>query len=218
MYERLKRSRTENMLWIIVKGGPVMIPIILGSVLGLAIIIEKLWQLYAIRFDAAQFASEVVAEVRALRPDKAKRLCQSKAGYPVAATLKAGLERADMAAGDIDRAMERAGNSEIKSMERHLGGLISIIGIEPLLGFLGTITGLIRAFMAWERAGSNVTVSMLASGIYESMITTAAGLIIAVPYYLVCNFIVSKIKYLSYELNDASMQLAEAIAEAKTKK
>ena len=91
-----------------------MIPIILGSVLGLAIIIEKLWQLYAIRCDAARFASEVIANVRSLNPEKAMRLCDDKPGYPIAATLKAGLERSGMAAHDIERAMERAGNTQVK--------------------------------------------------------------------------------------------------------
>ena len=65
--------------------------------------------------------------------------------------------------------------------------------------------------MAWETAGSNITVSALASGIYEAMITTAAGLSVAVPYYLVCNFIISRNKYISYELSNYSMQLVEVL-------
>lgn len=129
-----------------------------------------------------------------------------------------GLQNKDLEVHEIEKRLERAGNSQVQGLEKYIGGLISIIGIEPLLGFLGTITGLIRAFMAWEKAGSNITVSALASGIYEAMITTAAGLIVAVPYYLVCNFIISRIKYLSYEMSDSSMQLAEAIGRAKHKK
>jgi biopolymer transport protein ExbB len=144
-------------------------------------------------------------------------LCAAKNGYPVANTLKAGLDvfskrRAE--AHEVEKALERAGNREVNRLEKYIGGLISIIGIEPLLGFLGTITGLIRAFMAWERAGSEITVSQLAGGIYEAMITTAAGLMIAVPYYLICNYIISRIKYVSYELTDCSMRLAEAVSES----
>jgi biopolymer transport protein ExbB len=204
--------------WVIVKGGPVMIPIILFSILGLAIIIDRLRALYAARFDSEAFTASVVAKVREAQPDKALAMCEAKSRYPVGATLKAGLEalirrKADM--HEIEKALERAGNREVNGLERYIGGLISVIGIEPLLGFLGTITGLIRAFMAWERAGSNITASQLASGIYEAMITTAAGLIIAVPYYLICNYIVSRIKYISYELSDCSMQLTDAIAEAR---
>jgi len=205
------------MAWVVIKGGPVMIPILLGSVLGLAIIIDKLWMLARVRIENQTFTDAVLAKARAGDFEGALKLCaRLSRGYPLAATLKAGIEKRHMAAHEIEKALERAGNREVNRLEKHIGGLISIIGIEPLLGFLGTITGLIRAFMAWEKAGSNITVSALASGIYEAMITTAAGLIIAVPYYLICNFIISRIKYVSYELSDASMQLVEALSETKT--
>ncbi|MBU0605198.1 MAG: MotA/TolQ/ExbB proton channel family protein [Candidatus Omnitrophica bacterium] len=202
------------MIWMI-KGGPVMIPIIFGSILGLAIIICKLWQLYGIRMDAEKFTEGVISRVRLKRFDEAIEYCSRNTRYPLAITLKAGLEKRTLAVHEIEKVLERVGNTQIKQLEKYIGGLISIIGIEPLLGFLGTITGLIKAFMAWERAGSNVTVSQLAAGIYGAMVTTAAGLIVAVPFYLICNFIISRIKYVSYELSDSSMQLVEAIVEAK---
>ena len=198
-----------------------MIAIMLGSVLGLAIIIVKLRMLAKIRINAEAFTDGVIAEIKARRIDEAIALCDAKAGYPIASTLKAGLEayrRRDPETHEIEKAMERAGNREVNRLEQYIGGLISVIGIEPLLGFLGTITGLIRAFMAWEKAGSNVTVSQLAGGIYEAMITTAAGLAVAVPYYLICNYIISRVKYVSYELGDCSMRLSEAIAETKIRK
>lgn len=202
------------MIWII-KGGPVMIPIICGSILGLAIIIYKLWQLSAVRMDAGKFTDNIIAKVRAGRFDDAAKVCSDNIRYPLAVTLKAGIEKRDLPSHEIEKALERVGNTQVNRLERHIGGLISIIGIEPLLGFLGTITGLIKAFLSWEKAGSGVTVSQLAAGIYEAMITTATGLAIAVPFYLICNFIISRIKYISYELSDSSMQLVEAIAEAK---
>lgn len=205
------------MIWAIIKGGPVMIPIILGSILGLAIIIDKLWTLFRIRMDAEKFTSSVISKVRAGHFDEAVAICSRNMRYPIAATLRAGIEKRRLEPHEIEKVLERVGNSQVKNLERYIGGLISIIGIEPLLGFLGTITGLIRAFMVWEKAGSNITVSQLASGIYEAMITTAAGLIIAVPYYLICNYIISRIKYVSYELSDSSMQLVEVLAEIKHK-
>ena len=201
------------MFWIIVKGGPVMVPIIAGSVIGLAIIIDKLRILFKIRIDVQDFIDRVLEEVRARRFDAALELCSKYSRHPIAVTFRAGIEKRDLAPHEIEKVLERVGNSRVNDLERHIGGLISIIGIEPLLGFLGTITGLIRAFMAWERAGPNITVSALASGIYEAMITTAAGLIVAVPYYLVCNYIISRIKYVSYELSDSSMRLVEVLTE-----
>jgi len=190
-----------------------MIPIIIGSIIGLAIIIDKLWVLFRIRMDAPEFTNAVFAKVRHGHFEEAIDICSKNSRYPLAVTLKAGIEKRSLSPHEVERVLERVGNSQIKDLEKYVGGLISIIGIEPLLGFLGTITGLIRAFMAWETAGANITVSALASGIYEAMITTAAGLIIAVPYYLICNYVISRIKYISYELSDSSMQLVEALSE-----
>ena len=203
------------MFWILLKGGPVMIPILAGSVLGLAIIIDRLWLLYRIRIDAQDFTDKILSKVRVQKFDEAIALCSKNYRYPIAVTLKAGLEKRNYAAHEVEKVLERVGNSQVKNLEKYIGGLISIIGIEPLLGFLGTITGLIKAFMAWEKAGSNITVSVLAGGIYEAMITTATGLAIAVPYYLICNFIISRTKYISYELSDASMRLVETLSEKK---
>jgi biopolymer transport protein ExbB len=205
------------MLWAIAKGGPVMIPIIIGSVLGLAIIIDRLWLLFRLRMDAASFTGKVFGALEMGEFERALKVCAKNAGHPLAMVMKAGIEKRNLPPHDLEKILERLGNSHVKSLERYIGGLISIIGIEPLLGFLGTITGLIRAFMAWERAGSNITVSALASGIYEAMITTAAGLTVAVPYYLICNFIISRVKYISYELADSSMRLIEILSEVKKK-
>lgn len=195
-----------------------MIPIALASIIGLAIIIEKTWMLINIRMDVQKLTADIAAKVRSGKYEEALILCSKKYRNPVAATLKAGLEKRHLPTNEVEKVLERVGNAQVKNLERYIGGLISIIGIAPLLGFLGTITGLIKAFMAWEKAGSNITVSQLAGGIYEAMITTAAGLMVAVPYYLICNGIISRIKYISYELGDSSMQLVEALSEAKPRR
>ena len=205
------------MAWLFIKGGPVMYAILLASILGLAIIIEKLWGLYSIRLNVQKFSKEVFARLTEHEFEKALKLCEKKSKHPIAVLFKIGIEKRALPVNELDRLLERIGNGEMNRLEKHIGGLISVIGIEPLLGFLGTITGLIRAFMAWEQAGSNITVSALASGIYEAMITTAAGLSVAVPYYLICNFIISRNKYISYELSSYSMQLVEALHAPKGK-
>lgn len=204
------------MVWLFIKGGPVMYPILLASVLGLAVIIEKLWQLYRIRLDTQKFSKEIFRLLKEQRTEKAIELCK-KTRHPVGIVFKTGIEKKNLPVEELDRALERVGISEMKKLEKHIGGLISVIGIEPLLGFLGTITGLIKAFMAWEQAGSNITVSALAMGIYEAMITTATGLAIAVPYYLICNFIISRHKYISYEVSDCAMELVEVLAGSKVR-
>jgi len=205
------------MAWLLIKGGPVMYAILVGSILGLAIIIEKLWGLYRARLNVQKFSKKVFALIKEGDIEKALQTCAKKPRSPIAVLFKAGIEKRSLPMNELDRFLERVGNGEMKKLEKHIGGLISVIGIEPLLGFLGTITGLIRAFMAWEQAGSNITVSALASGIYEAMITTAAGLSVAVPFYLICNFIISRNKYISYDLSDYSMQLVEILEGCKGK-
>lgn len=200
------------MIWLFIKGGPVMYPILLASILGLAIIIEKLWQLYRIRLDIRKFSKSMFQLLKEHKYEKAIELCK-KTRHPVGVVFRAGIEKKNLPVSEMDRLLERVGISELKKLEKHIGGLISVIGIEPLLGFLGTITGLIKAFMAWEQAGSSITVSALASGIYEAMITTATGLTVAVPYYLICNFIISRHKYISYELSDSAMELSEVLSQ-----
>ncbi|MDP3730078.1 MAG: MotA/TolQ/ExbB proton channel family protein [Candidatus Omnitrophota bacterium] len=194
-----------------------MYPILLASILGLAVIIKKLWELYSMRLNVQKFSKEIFALLTVHEFDKALKLCEKRSKHPIAVLFKAGIERRSLPVSDLERLLERMGGGEMNRIEKHIGGLISVIGIEPLLGFLGTITGLIRAFMAWEQAGSNITVSALASGIYEAMITTAAGLSVAVPYYLICNFIISRNKYISYELSNYSMQLVEVLHTQKGK-
>lgn len=203
------------MIELIVKGGPVMIPIILGSVFGMAIILEKMWELRSMKMDSFKFIQEVFHCLKANRVQMALDLCAENSRYPVAAVFKVGIERRFLSPQRLEKILEQVGNNQIQKLEKYLSALASIIGIEPLLGFLGTITGLIRAFMSWEQSGANVTVNALAAGIYQAMITTAAGLLVAIPFYLCYNYFVSRIKYMANELTNHSIQLVELISESK---
>lgn len=200
----------------IVKGGPVMIPIIAGSIFGLAIVLERFWVFrQMMKMDTYEFIQKIFKYLKTNKTKEALDLCSQYTHFPIAAVFKIGIERRDLPLNRLEKILEQAGNNQIQKLEKFLGALISIIGIEPLLGFLGTITGLIRAFMSWERAGANVTVSVLAAGIYEAMITTAAGLIIAIPLYLCYHYFISRIKVTSNELTNHCIQLLEVIAETK---
>ena len=198
----------------ILKGGPVMIPIILGSIVGLAIVIERGWVWWHLRLDAAQFSDEIMGLVRTGRVAEALNRCRA-VQHPLARVLAAGLEHASWELPEVERLMQHEGDCAVQQLERHLGGLSSIISIEPLLGFLGTITGLIHSFRAWEHAGADVTVSTLAAGIYEAMITTAAGLIVAIPLYLANNYFLFRIKRCSFEATDAGNALLRTLAQSR---
>ena len=200
---------------LIAKGGPVMIPIILGSIVALAIILERAWKLWKIRLNIAQFAQEIFLLIERGQLQKAVERC-GKVKHPIAEVFKLGIVNRQQRREDLEAMMEREGEEQVQYLEQYLGALLIIIGIEPMLGFLGTITGLIRAFMTWEHLGANITVSALAAGIYEAMITTAAGLIVAIPFYIVYHLIVGKIKshaqemsYYGNELIDILIRLRE---------
>lgn len=201
-------------MWeLIIKGGPVMIPIIAGSIIGLAIVLERLIVFRGVGVvNIYEFVQEIFRNIKSGRINAAIQLCDATK-HPLSVVFKVGIERRLLPAARLEKILEQVGNNQIERLEKFLGVLASIIAIEPLLGFLGTITGLIKAFMSWERAGASVTVNALAGGIYEAMITTAAGLSIAIPLYLFYNYFINRTRHISNSLNNHSLQLIELLSE-----
>jgi biopolymer transport protein ExbB len=199
---------------LIIKGGPMMIPIILLSIIGLAIILERLWTLWKIRINIPQFAQEIFLYLERGQLKRALERCES-VKHPIADVFRLGILNRTLKREEIEAMMEREGDEQIQSLEQYLGALIIIIGVEPMLGFLGTIVGLIKAFMAWEQLGSNITVSALASGIYQAMITTAGGLIVAIPYYVIYHLIIGKIKGHAQEMTYYGNELIDILERAR---
>ncbi len=200
---------------LIIKGGPVMIPILAGSVAGLAIILERLWAFRrAGSTDGYSFVQQIYKLLKSGEMQAAADLCAANEKDPLAAVFKVGIERRMLPQDRLEKILEQAGNNQVAKLERFLGLLASVVSIEPLLGFLGTITGLIRAFMSWEKAGANVTVNALAGGMYQAMITTAAGLMVAIPAALFYNYFVGRIKQVSNDLTNHVIQLVEVLSES----
>ncbi len=199
---------------LIIKGGPVMIPIILLSIIGLALILERLWTLWRIRLDIPKFAQEIFLYLEKGHFQKALERCEN-VRHPIADVFKLGILNRTLKREEIESMMEREGDEQVQYLEQYLGALIIIIGVEPMLGFLGTIIGLIQAFMAWEQLGSNITVGALAAGIYQAMITTAAGLIVAIPYYVAYHLIVGKIKGHAQEMTYYGNELIDILVRPR---
>jgi biopolymer transport protein ExbB len=202
------------MLDLIIKGGVVMAPIIGLSVIALAIILERAWALISIRLNVPLFAKEVFLDIQRGYFSKAAEKC-GEVKHPIGKLFIQGISNRNMKRDDLDRLMEREGERGVKKLERGLGALVVIIGIEPMLGFLGTIVGLIRAFMTWEQLGTNITVSALAAGIYQAMITTAGGLIAAIPYFICYHIFVARIKSHAGLMSYYGTQLLDVLATAR---
>jgi len=199
---------------LIIKGGPVMIPIILGSIVALAIILERLWTLWRIRLNISQFAQEIFLFLERGHLQKALELCK-RVRHPIADMFQIGILNRTLKREDLEKMLEREGEEQIQYLERYLGALLIIVGIEPMMGFLGTITGLIKAFMTWEHMGANITVNALAAGIYQAMITTASGLIVAIPSYVTYHLIVGKIKSHAQEMSYYGNELIDILSRVR---
>jgi len=195
-----------------------MIPILLGSIVALAIVINRINYFLSLKMDLDSFIDKIHSLVRKNDIDQAINECAS-VKHPVARIFRSGLENIDKDRIGIERAMERTGVVVMGEAEKYMLLLVVIIGVEPMLGFLGTILGLIRSFMAWEQLAGSVTVSFLAGGIYQAMITTAGGLLVAIPYYVIYHVMVGRINLLAKDLNHQGEELLDLIQDTqKTKK
>jgi biopolymer transport protein ExbB len=185
---------------IIVKGGWVMAPIIIGSIIALGIAIERGVFFWRIKLDIESFVDEIFYLIEKREFSRAIERC-GKVNHPISFVFQTGLEHINDDILDVEHTMEREGTRQITMLEKNFIYLMVIVGVEPLLGFLGTIIGLIQAFMAWEKYSTTVTVDQLAAGIYQAMITTAGGLIVAIPFYLVYNYFTHRVENITKDLN-----------------
>jgi len=191
-----------------------MIPIILGSIIALAIVINRINYFLSIKFDVDVFIDRIHSLVREKNFDEAVNECGA-VKHPIGKVFRAGIENIHKDRIGIERAMERRGTVEITEAEKYMLLLVIIIGVEPMLGFLGTIMGLIQSFMAWEKLAGAVTVDFLAAGIYQAMITTAGGHLVAIPYYIIYHVMVGKINNMAKELNHYGEELLDLIQETR---
>lgn len=199
---------------LILKGGFIMIPIILGSIIALAIILERLWTLWRIRLNLPRFTREVFEYLEIGQTQRALERC-ARTRHPIADVFKLGILNRHLRRDEIEAMMEREGDEQIQYLERYMGALIIIVGVEPMMGFLGTIVGLIQAFMTWEQMGTNITVNALAAGIYQAMITTAAGLSVAIPGFILYHLIMGKIKHHAQEMTYYGNELLDLLSQTR---
>ncbi len=199
---------------LIFKGGFIMIPIILGSIIALAIVINRINYFYSLKMDVDSFIDKIHTLVRKNEIALAVNECIG-VKHPIGKVFRAGLDNIHKDRIGIERAMERSGSVEITEAEKYMLLLVIIIGVEPMLGFLGTIIGLINSFMAWEKLGGSVTVDFLAAGIYQAMITTAGGLLVAIPYYIVYHVLLGRINIMAKDLNHHGEELLDLIQDSR---
>jgi biopolymer transport protein ExbB len=203
------RMKESGLVELFLKGGPFMYPLLGASIIGVAVIIERALNLARARTDQRKLMKRVLDALHSKGVDAAASEAERTPG-PIAAILHAGLRRADRGTDAVERAIETAGTIEMSFLERGLIWLATLATIAPLLGFLGTVSGMIRAFNAIAEA-EQVNAKLVASGISEALITTATGLLIAIPIQAFHNFFVSQIDRFIIEMEESAAELADTL-------
>jgi biopolymer transport protein ExbB len=201
-----------SLIELTLKGGPVMIPIFLLSIIGMYVFFDRF---FAIR-KANKFDSSLLEKVKIYitggKIDAAVALCKST-DNPAARMLEKGISRIGRPLADVNTAIENVGNLEIQKLEKGLPVLASVAGGAPMLGFLGTVTGMVRAFYEMSQAGNNINMSLLSGGIYEAMVTTVAGLIVGITAYFCYNILVSNVEKVVFKMEATTSEFMDLLNE-----
>lgn len=209
----------ELTLWdLTVKGGWVMIPIILLSFVAAYIFIERYYVIRQATKEDVNFMNRIKDYIHDGKIDAALALCKST-DSPSARMVEKGISRLGRPLHDISTAIENVGKLEISKLEKGFPTLATITGAEPMLGFLGTVIGMVQSFYAMSQAGNNVEVSMMSGGIYTALITTVAGLIVGILGYFAYNTLVVRVEKVVFNLEATLTEFMDILNEpAKTSK
>ena len=199
------------------KGGPIMWPILLCSVVSFAIIIERLLRLRQEQIDTKTFMEQISKSLKRNKIMEALDLCD-RTGGPIAAILKAGILKHDRPRNEIREAIEDASIHEVPRLERNLPVLSTVAQIAPLLGLLGTVTGLVKAFQVIEAkatALNPVNPGDLAGGIWEALLATTFGLCVAIPTYVAYNYLVSRVDGFVLDMERSATDLLNILGDKR---
>lgn len=194
------------------KGGWIMIPIALLFVFALYIFFERFLVIKKSSSIDPGFMNRIKDYISDNKIDSAINLCQQNAS-PVARMIEKGITRLGRPLEDVNAAIENVGNLEIAKMEKGLAFLATISGGAPMIGFLGTVIGMIRAFYDMANAGNNIDVSLLSNGIYTAMVTTVAGLIVGIIAYFAYNYMVARVDKLVHKMESTTMEFLDLLNE-----
>lgn len=197
------------MFGFIMKGGFLMWPILLCSVFSIAIIIERLYSFHRSGIKVPDILPRVKTLLKEGKADEALKACEGT-GDPLAHILSIGIRIRKRGREEQEKMISRAGTRIIREMEKHLRGLVIIGNIAPLLGLLGTVTGMIKTFIKIQESGGRADASVLAGGIWEALVTTAAGLSVAIPALVAYHYFEGKVDNIGARMKDGAGELMEA--------
>ncbi len=201
---------SESLFSMFKMGGPLMWVLLALSILAIYLIGRKWWVINNASKIDPNFINDIRDYMSEGKTKSALTLC-SKYDNPVARMVETGILRKDRPISDIQGAIENVGNVEVARLEKSLPLLATIAGGAPMIGFLGTVMGMVQAFFNMSKAGNNIDITLLSDGIYTAMLTTVGGLIVGIIAYFGYNWLTSKISDLVYKMESSSIQFVDII-------
>ena len=206
----VQQEMSYSLIEMAAKGGWLMWVLLALSIIAIYIFGKKWW----IIRQAGKIDKDFMADIRDYIHDgkvkSALTLC-SKYDAPVARMVEAGIARLGKPATDVQAAIENVGNVEVARLEKGLPYLATIAGGAPMIGFLGTVLGMVKAFFNMSKAGNNIDITLLSDGIYTAMLTTVGGLVVGIIAYFGYNWLTSKVSNLVYKMESSTMQFIDIV-------
>lgn len=208
----VKEEISFSLIEMALKGGWIMIPLLLLSILTIYIFGERWWAIRKASQIDENFMRNIHDYIHEGKIKAAISLCHSQE-TPIARLIEKGIERIGRPLTDIQTAVENMGNVEVARLEKGLPWLATIAGGAPMIGFLGTVIGMIQAFYNMSQAGSNIDITLLSGGIYTAMVTTVAGLVVGIMAYFGYNYLVARIDNIVYKMESNTIEFMDLLHE-----
>ncbi|MBN2806500.1 MAG: MotA/TolQ/ExbB proton channel family protein [Prolixibacteraceae bacterium] len=203
---------TLDFLGLALKGGWIMIPIVLLSIIGVYIFGDRYVAIQKASKVDPNLMNQIRINIQEGKIDAALALCRSK-DLPITRMIEKGISRIGRPLNDVSTAIETVGNLEVSKLEKGLPVLASVAGGAPMIGFLGTVMGMIQAFYDMANAGNNIDVTLLSSGIYQAMVTTVAGLIVGIIAYFAYNILVARVESVVFKMEASTTEFMDLLNE-----
>lgn len=202
-------------LWeLTLAGGPLMIPIVLSSFIAIYIFVERMLTINKANQSPEAFMGKIKELVLRGDINGAKLLC-AQFDSPIARMIEKGLSRIGSPLKNIEASIENTGKIELFKLEKNLNILATVAGAAPMMGFLGTVMGMVTAFIAIAQEEGSVGPKLLADGIYTAMITTVAGLIVGIVAYLAYNYLVTRVSKVVHKMEYSSIEFVDLLQEPR---
>ena len=203
-----------TVLELLFKGGFMMLPLLILFFFTIYIFIEKILIINRESKSPKNFNEEIINRIKNDDINGAKLICED-INNPVSRMILKGLDKLHTNLKNIETSIENVGKIEIYNLEKKLSMLATISGAAPMIGFLGTVTGMIQAFISIAEEEGAVSKKLFSSGIYEAMLTTAAGLFVGIIAYLAYNYLVTRVEKLIHNMEYTTIEFIETLQSKK---